>query len=127
MRILAIAPYTYNTPHYETQLELLQLHLDDGDDITFMGCNAQLPVCDVNWKHETKRCMSCIGKRTTGLGLLSEKVKFVPLVNMTEQDKKDMAALQYGQRDMDQLLAYEADGWDLGNGCLLYTSDAADD
>lgn len=118
MRILAIAPYTYNTPHWETQLELLQLHIDEGDEITMMGCNAHLPVCDVNWNNELKRCFSCIGKRNTGLGLLSKKAKFEPLVTLTEQDKADMAALNYGQRDMNALLSYEADGWDLGNGVI---------
>lgn len=99
-------------------MELLQLHIDDGDELTLMGCNAELPVCDVNWKNETSRCISCMAKRNTGLGLLSKKVQFVPLTDQTAQDKKDMSALHFGQRDMDALLSYEADGWDLGNGVI---------
>lgn len=65
MNILIVSPYTINTPHYETELEIAQKHLNAGDDVKFIFCQANLLACDVNRNHNIFICMQCIleGKR----------------------------------------------------------------
>ena len=56
MRILVYTTYAVNTPHFETELEIIQRHLDENDEVTIVECNAELSCCDVNWSHDLSIC-----------------------------------------------------------------------
>lgn len=61
--------------HYETELELMQLHLNQGDEIIQISCNSELSVCDINHEGNILKCIDCIAKRTKALHSLSGHVE----------------------------------------------------
>jgi hypothetical protein len=118
MRILVIAPYTINSPHYETELEIIQNHLDRGDDVVMLGCNAVLATCDVNPWHEPGICLQCMGRRESGLGMLSRKVAQKSLIQLTEQDRAELTGVRKEFADLDELRTYMVENFDIGYGAL---------
>ncbi len=58
-------------PHFETSLELAQRHLDAGDRVTLLTCEACLAGCDGNPEHATPGCLKCIDRRRQGVKLLA--------------------------------------------------------
>jgi hypothetical protein len=69
-KVLLVAPYARWLPHWETDLEIAQRHLDGGDRVTLMVCNADLATCDPNPEHGYVGCAHCIGRQREGLRLL---------------------------------------------------------
>jgi hypothetical protein len=118
MKILVIAPYTINTPHYETELEIIQDHLDKGDEVVMLGCSAELATCDVNPWHEPGICLQCMGRRESGLGLLSRKVVQKSLIQLSEHDRAELNGLRKEFTDLDDLRAYTVENFDIGYGAL---------
>ena len=65
-RIGIFSPYAINTPHFETELEIAQNHLNQGDEVIIFFCKKKMPICDVNVKHERKKCDACFGRFKSG-------------------------------------------------------------
>jgi hypothetical protein len=42
MNVTFYAPYAAWAPHFETELELMEMHLEQGDDVTVITCDAAL-------------------------------------------------------------------------------------
>lgn len=114
MKILFFEPYAIWTPHFETCLEIMQNHLDQGAQVTFLGCNASLPSCDPNPNHDLVICLQCIRKRRLGLHLLSKKVKCKSVIKLSDNDKKQLKRLQKTFKDIDELKQYSVDDFDIG-------------
>jgi hypothetical protein len=68
------------TPHIETDLELMQIHIDKGDKVYRFICNGELSTCDLNQKHEFLRCLKCRDIREVGGKTLSKIVETHPMV-----------------------------------------------
>jgi len=117
-RVLVVVPWARYTPHFETDLELAQIHIDRGDEVEIMGCDAELPACDRNPEHDLARCSLCIGRRRFGTGLLSKQVRTRPIVELTECDRRELAAVPGDFTDAESLRRYEVDGFDLGFAVL---------
>ncbi len=79
MKIGIVAPLATVAPHFETELELAQRHLDAGDRVEMLACMGALPCCDFNVTREPKQCGSCAGRRNAGLKLLDRRVALIPL------------------------------------------------
>lgn len=62
-------------PHFETDLEIMEKHLANGDEVYWIDCNADLPFCQPNPANSIKKCKSCIKRKNKGLNILGEKVK----------------------------------------------------
>jgi hypothetical protein len=90
MNILVFAPYAINTPHFETELEIIQNHLDSGDRITLLACNGNLLTCDVNLSHNIAVCLKCIGRRLDGVKKLSNNIEIKPIYLLKEKDKSEI-------------------------------------
>jgi hypothetical protein len=75
MKIAIFSPYATVVPHFETELEIAQVHLDGGDQVEFISCMGGLANCDFNTEKDAQRCRECIGRREMGLELLTPKVK----------------------------------------------------
>lgn len=72
------------TPHVETELELMQLHLDEGDKVYRFICNGHLSVCDMNQNHEMLYCLKCRDVRVAGGELLKGHVTNLPITKKQE-------------------------------------------
>lgn len=115
MNIMFFPTHVHWTPHYETELELIQNHLNEGDDIIQAVCDGQLPTCDLNLDHNKFVCALCITKRQTGKKLLTKKINNVPLLmKLTSENKKEISLLKTDFADTEELKSYHIDNFDIG-------------
>lgn len=118
-RILVYAPMAYSTPHYETDLEIAQRHLDAGDAVELVLCQGELPSCQLNPVHEPRRCVQCISRSLQGAAQLSPKCPVVELPTwLTPEDRMQIAALPKEFPDHLSLRAYTVEGFDAGMATL---------
>jgi hypothetical protein len=125
-RVLVFDPYSW-TPHFETSLEIMQNHLSEGDHVTYLGCYASLPACDMNPTHKLAVCLFCISKRRKGLRLLNKEVKNNNFVNLDRNDRQRLRKLRVDFRDIDDLKQYYIGNFDIGysvaSSFLFHTRD----
>jgi len=68
------------TPHFETELELIQDHLLKGDEVYILHCKGQLSTCFLNPTHNLGYCVICQSKFKNGISLINiEKIKFIEI------------------------------------------------
>lgn len=86
-RIASFIP-NFWSPHFETDLELIKRHVDDGDHVTAYVCNGDLPSCYGNLLHSLDTCKSCVNRRRNGFELLNlnEKVCIQNFLNIGPRD-----------------------------------------
>ena len=111
-------PFVLWTPHFETDLEIAQRHLDAGDRVIFLTCAADLPTCHANPLHQFGVCMTCIGRRKTGLGRLSGAFEELPLLNLTAADKAECRDYAFDSSTFDSVSKSYVDNLDLGWAAL---------
>src|SRR5258708_19770929 len=75
MNVTIYAPYGWWSPHFETELELAERHLEKSDEVTFITCDAALHFCEVNPEHAYEQCRLCYGRAREGLKHLSSPVQ----------------------------------------------------
>jgi hypothetical protein len=114
MKILCYVPYAINTPHYETQLEIIEDHLKAGDEVILLGCNAEKRTCDVNIPHQSNLCAKCISKRNSGLKLLSQEIKVMSFLNLRQENIEEFNTLKRVFKDVEELKQYKIDEFDIG-------------
>ncbi len=117
MRIAFLSPYATVAPHFETELELAQQHLDAGDEVITFFCSGQLANCDFNIQRSQTRCHECLGRRKMGWELVTphpsprqmqQLVQLTPTVDELELDFEDVASL----------IAYRIDDFEIGYASL---------
>jgi hypothetical protein len=118
MNVLILATHGSLTPHCETELELAQIHLDQGDHVTFSYCDASLLVCDTNPLHDWIACKECISKRMLGLPLLSEKIATQSFLKLTQANRKEMKSLRTHFNSLEELRQYRIENFDIGYAVL---------
>lgn len=65
--------------HYVSELNLIQKHVLEGDEVFLLECNESLLACECNKDHELHHCLRCIGIRQDGLSLIEGgNVKIIP-------------------------------------------------
>jgi Capsule polysaccharide biosynthesis protein len=118
MKVVVFTAYTRWTFHYATELEIMQRHLDDNDQVVQLYCDSALLACDVNPEHHANKCQECIGIRKNGLALLSPGVKSIPFLHLTRQDRHELAELRKHFDSIDELRSYRFDNFDVGYAVL---------
>jgi hypothetical protein len=93
MRVLIFAPFAVAEHHFETDLEIAQRHLDDGDVVTLAVCNADLLTCEMNKLHDLGRCVRCVGRRMEGVKRLSPAAQVTPFLRLSAADRAELRAL----------------------------------
>ena len=114
MRVAIFTPHTRWKPHWETELEIIQRHLDAGDSVVHWHCDGALMACDDNAEHRPSRCRECIAVRREGLRLLSSRIRSRPFLSLTQADRREMAALPKTFASVDELKQVRVEGFDLG-------------
>lgn len=117
-KILLFYPYAISEIHYETALELIQLHQDQGDEVHFIGCDADLISCDINMEHDVVHCWKCISRKKRGLKLLDQVPRIMPVINLTGADKLSINQYLQGSTDIKNIKDLVIDGFDIGYGIL---------
>ncbi|MBK9991779.1 MAG: hypothetical protein IPP19_13850 [Verrucomicrobia bacterium] len=118
-RVLVYAPLAYSTPHFETDLEIAQRHLELGDQVELVLCDAELPFCQLNPNHELQRCVQCVSRNLQGASQLSAKVPTLGLLtSLQPEDLARLATIPREFADQQALGKYFFDGFDAGMATL---------
>jgi hypothetical protein len=123
MKVTFYAPYAAWSPHFETDLELTEQHLERGDDVTMITCDAALRYCEANQERQFSTCARCMGRAQEGLKRLSRPIKVLKLSELMLDAKTPLKALWQLPRTFAsaaQLSQLKVDGFDLGAG--VYSS-----
>lgn len=111
MNIFVYSTHLNYTPHIETELELMQLHLNKGDTVFRFICNGNLSICDMNQKHDLLTCLKCRDVRNCGSNLLSGKVVNLPI---TINQKVELSEQLNQCKTTDDLKKIYYDNFDVG-------------
>ncbi len=117
-RILVVVPWARYTPHFETDLELIQRHVHSGDDVHVAVCDGDLPACDRNPAHEPVRCEMCMGRRRQGLALVDGNFVSLPLLMLRDTDQAELRAMTTRFSTLEELRSVAVEGFDLGMAVL---------
>lgn len=110
MKILFFSSYI-SSPHYETELELMESHLKIGDEVVQIVCDAVLKTCLTNPGNDELTCFECVRKRKLGNSLLSKQVNTINIENyfnnVTVRSYTDF-------KDIRELKKYHIENFDAG-------------
>ena len=87
MRVLFTFLSAWET-HIGIELELLQRHLDAGDEVRVATCLGEVPSCVYNPEHKRARCASCLARRLEPLARLSRPIVVEPLFDYVEEAQR---------------------------------------
>lgn len=108
--------------HVGTELEILQRHIDDGDEISVLGCMGDLPACMHKKVDDPRRCRECVTTRSNGLRLLDRPTSMFAMDSYyTAADREREKTIQTRFDSVDEVKDYIVDGFDLGYGALSST------
>ena len=100
--------------HYETELELITEHLERGDSVTQLVCEASLSACDTNPYFSPEACSRCIAKRKLGVDLLPGSVNTKHFLKLTAEDRKQIAAIETEFSSVAELQKLRVNNFDIG-------------
>ena len=108
-KIIVYSPYRTVAPHFETELEIIQQHLDQGDAVEYLACRGALPNCEFNMSHAPANCENCVGRRDHGLEKISGNLQRgeILLTRSILPGWPEFATV-------DELKEYKRDGFDIG-------------
>lgn len=116
MRVLIISFFNSWITHFGTELEIAQRHIDDGDEVTMLGCDGAITCCDANPLGGKETCTKCLDNRYAGLELLTKKIKLYKLgAYLSKEASRQAQAIAesiHGPEDACKLSIFETDlGW----------------
>jgi len=114
MRILIVAPYARWLPHWETDLEIAQRHLDAGDRVTLLVCHRDLAACDPNPDHGYLRCSHCTRRQREGIRLLDGSFIVEPMIVGSDLSAMDALPGPAIPNSLKELRDIVIDNFDLG-------------
>ncbi len=118
MHVVVFAPYAIPTPHFETDLELIQRHVDAGDQVTMLACTGELPACDSNPYRDLSRCLKCRARRRAGVAALPASVRIESFLRLTPENEEEGQRLRTEFANVEDLKRYHIDGFDAGYAVL---------
>lgn len=114
--LVAFAPFAIWSPHFETDLEIVQDHLDAGGRALVLSCEGQLRTCEPNPAHRAIICALCRRRFRKGMEWLQgDRLATEPFLQLEADEAAAVDAL--GRRrwnSLDELREYRLDGSDIG-------------
>jgi hypothetical protein len=114
MKVLVFSSHILWPSHYETELELIQKHLNANDSVTQVYCNKQLPNCDLNPFFVLAKCDVCLQTQKLGWKAISGDFKKISLPAISTADKARIEAIPCKFDELADLQTLEFDGFDIG-------------
>jgi hypothetical protein len=130
MNVTFYAPYAAWPMHFETDLELMQLHLDQGDEVTAITCDAAFTYCEADERHDLSTCAKCVGRAREGFKRLSRPVKVLKLSELILQarrSRRDLARLPRTHDSFESLYQFKVDQFDIGAAVLSSLNSVLDE
>lgn len=119
-----IYSHCFETPHFETEMEIAYKLKDQGHKVSFLVCDSDLKTCFINPHHNNFTCNFCKSKVANGLNFLGIKDEEVYRFNKIEISKSEFSiALESFQ----SLIDFNYCGSDIGlavaSSMISYTRD----
>lgn len=114
MKVAILAPLATVAPHFETELEIAQRHLEAGDRVELVACQGSLACCDFNPQRESTGCDACVGRRRAGVGLLVGSVRLSRL----SEGRSNLRIPDEITASVAALKAFRVDHFDIGYAVL---------
>ena len=102
------------SPHFETDLELIEKSIIDGNEPISIICNGNLNSCLISKNPNWKDCVRCIGRRKNGISLLSRKIKTIAFNIEKFIINKDLESLFNPPNTLKELVQIKIGNFDLG-------------
>ncbi len=119
MKILIVSPYALYNPHFDTELEIAENHLQKNDSVTIVGCNSHLQACDANANHNLHNCLVCISRRTEGIKLLSKEIDVKPIYYLSQDNITEVNNfIEQIPDNLESLKIFKIDNFDIGYSVL---------
>ena len=71
-KVLIYSPLAGAKPHFETDLELVESHLQESSDVLLLTCDGDVKSCDLNPYHHIGKCYRCKSRRDQGIKWIGE-------------------------------------------------------
>jgi hypothetical protein len=114
MKILQFNFHAHTTPHVERDADIIQQHLDAGDEVVRTVCKGDLPICYANPNHALPKCALCYCRRESAASLLSRKIAERSVICLTPQDRETIASFSFRGKTLAELKELTFDGFDIG-------------
>ncbi|MDG2380527.1 MAG: hypothetical protein P8N76_02530 [Pirellulaceae bacterium] len=113
MRVVVFAPYAHWKLHV-TDLELIQKHVDAGDDVTVLTCRGEMQACDNNPRQQASRCVRCIGRSQLGLRRIRGPFQVATYYRLTDQQEQQLQELPTEFLDREHMQSFHVENFDIG-------------
>jgi len=115
MKVVVFSTHITWPYHYETELEIMQTHLDQGHEVIQLVCNASYGICDTNMEHNPFKCMFCISRRKAGVSMLQGKVKVKEILDYAgEKERHESMNLPVSFESLDHLQTLQLGNFPIG-------------
>jgi len=115
MKVVVFSTHIIWPQHYETELEIMQNHLDQGHEVVQLVCNGSYGICDANLDHTIFRCMFCVSRRKKGISLLEGKVRTREVLDyVSEAERAEAAQVRHSFDSLDHLQEYHIGNYPIG-------------
>lgn len=110
-----IYSFCYETPHFETDLEIAKKLTNEGHEVYFLTCKEELKTCFINSEHQKAICNVCKSKINNGLKILNIKEN-----KILSFSNKNNFKLSFDDAlvSFEALKNYEYKGCDIGLGVV---------
>jgi len=115
-KLLVYAPYALWSPHYETELEIIESYLQQGYEVTILSCAGSLPTCEPNRKHRYLACWSCQSRFRAGIAWLGhDRVHTQEFYRLSDAQRAEVRRLQSVEfTSLEELRNFRLEGSDIG-------------
>jgi len=118
MKVLFYSTYHFNTETFGPYLEMMQNHIDQGDEVTLLTCNGELSSCQVNPNHTPLICKTCVSFRKSGVNSLSKKIKQISVSDVLKEDEFDPKFDLINNGSIKQFKEVKFESFDIGMAVL---------
>jgi hypothetical protein len=113
MKVLLTGIFPIWQAHFIAECNYIEEHLEAGDEVYLLECDASLNSCDANPKQSLLTCATCIGSRQSSVNLLSRKIQKLPIFKQSVL--KSFSGLSYQRfNTFVELLNFEFQGIEVG-------------
>ncbi len=109
-------------PHFEIQLNILQNLLDNGHEVTFLGCNgSRTSFCLQNPTGNHWQCWICRSRRKAGINAARGLIKEISIDNLIDNLRLQPDSTNFEvARDTDSLRLFKWESFDAGEASASY-------
>jgi hypothetical protein len=116
MKVAVFNSHVFWPPHYDTELEIITLHLDQGDEVIQIFCDSQLPNCDLNPFFRPSVCIQCTHMRKEGYKAIGRSFQKIKLPSLTAEEAARAKNLPNTFHSLEEIQEVVIDGFEIGYG-----------